>query len=246
MNAVIELTEITKSYGKGDHRVLALDSVSLKVETGEFVAILGPSGSGKTTLMNIIGLIDTADSGRYMLDGEDITHVRDSRYTKLRNKKIGFVFQRFNLINKYTALYNVALPLLVNGKSYHEAKREAMKTLARVGLGDRVRHRPNQLSGGQIQRVAIARALIGNTSLILADEPTGALDQKTGVEILSFLQELNDQGKTIIMITHDNNIAQRAKRIIRIEDGRIVGDESIEQQRTSAPSEKPQMNAAGA
>ena len=219
---VIQMHNINKSYGKGQNRILALNEVSFDVEEGEFIAIHGPSGSGKTTLMNIIGLMDSADSGDYYLDGIDITNSRESAWAKLRNAKIGFVFQKFNLIPKYNALYNVALPLMMQGKSYRTAKAQARSTLERVGLGDRLRHKPSELSGGQTQRVAIARALVGGCSLLLADEPTGALDQKTGSEVLDFMNELNNEGCTIVMITHDVNIAARAGRIVRVEDGRII------------------------
>jgi putative ABC transport system ATP-binding protein len=215
------MTNINKSYGKAENKVDVLKEVSLSVDQGEFVAILGPSGSGKTTLMNLIGLIDTIDNGDYFLDGVDIKEHSENNYAKIRNEKIGFVFQKFNLISKYTALYNVALPLLLRGGSYKLAKQKATETLTRVGLGDRIHHRPNQLSGGQQQRVAIARALVGECPLILADEPTGALDQKTGREVLSFIQKLNSEGKTIVMITHDENIASMAERIIYVEDGMI-------------------------
>jgi len=171
--------------------------------------------------MNIIGLMDSADSGEYSLDGEDIASAREKTWTRLRNKKIGFVFQKFNLIPKYSALYNVALPLMLQGKSYRFAREKARETLEKVGLGDRLKHKPSELSGGQTQRVAIARALVGGCSLMLADEPTGALDQKTGAEVLDFMQELNAENCTIIMITHDTNVAGRAGRIVRVEDGRI-------------------------
>ena len=203
--------------------MLALNNVSLRVDKGEFVAILGPSGSGKTTLMNIIGLMDRADDGgRYYLDGIDITGTRERAYSGLRNTKIGFVFQKYNLIPQYTALYNVALPVMLQGKSYRAAKARARETLTRIGMADRVAHKPAELSGGQVQRVAIARALVSESSLILADEPTGALDQKTGHEVLDFMTELNGAGKTILIITHDPNIAARARRIIKMEDGRII------------------------
>lgn len=221
MNAVIEMESIYKAYGKGTGKVNALYDVSLKVVQGEFVAILGPSGSGKTTLMNLIGLIDTIDSGSYFLDGTDMQKQSDALYSKIRNEKIGFVFQKFNLIAKYDALYNVALPLLLHGEKMKRAKKTAMQTLERVGLGDRWHHKPNELSGGQQQRVAIARALVGDCSLILADEPTGALDQKTGHDVLDFFTELNREGKTIVMITHDPNIASKAQRVVRVEDGQI-------------------------
>lgn len=222
MQAIIEMKDIYKSYGKGENRVEVLKGVSLNVEAGEFVAILGPSGSGKTTLMNVIGLIDTADRGTYLIEGIDVSRQSDHMTARLRNQKIGFVFQKFNLIPKYNALHNVALPLLLGGSSSRAAKKQAMETLNRVGLGDRWHHRPNQLSGGQQQRVAIARALVGGCSLILADEPTGALDQKTGQDILALFRELNEEGSTIVMITHDHAIAASAKRIIQVEDGLVL------------------------
>lgn len=215
------MTDIFKSYGKDENKVDVLKGVSLSVQQGEFVAILGPSGSGKTTLMNLIGLIDTVDTGEFLLDGVNIKEHSEKNYAKIRNEKIGFVFQKFNLISKYTALYNVALPLLLRGESYKVAKQKAEETLERVGLGDRIHHRPNQLSGGQQQRVAIARALVGECPLILADEPTGALDQKTGREVLDFIHQLNREGKTIVIITHDESIASKAQRIVYVEDGMI-------------------------
>lgn len=218
---VIKMTDIFKSYGKDENKVDVLKGVSLSVQQGEFVAILGPSGSGKTTLMNLIGLIDTVDTGEFLLDGVNIKEHSEKNYAKIRNEKIGFVFQKFNLISKYTALYNVALPLLLRGESYKVAKQKAEETLERVGLGDRIHHRPNQLSGGQQQRVAIARALVGECPLILADEPTGALDQKTGREVLDFIHQLNREGKTIVIITHDESIAAKAQRIVYVEDGMI-------------------------
>lgn len=218
---VIKMTDIFKSYGKDENKVDVLKGVSLTVQQGEFVAILGPSGSGKTTLMNLIGLIDTVDTGEFLLDGVNIKEHSEKNYAKIRNEKIGFVFQKFNLISKYTALYNVALPLLLRGESYKVAKQKATETLERVGLGDRIHHRPNQLSGGQQQRVAIARALVGECPLILADEPTGALDQKTGREVLDFIHQLNREGKTIVIITHDESIASKAQRIVYVEDGMI-------------------------
>jgi putative ABC transport system ATP-binding protein len=222
MAAVIEMRNIVKTYGKEPYLVQALNDVSMTVEEGEFVAILGPSGSGKSTLMNIIGLIDSYDSGDYFLDGVDIKKQSEKTYSKIRNEKIGFVFQKFNLISKYTALHNVALPLLLRGSRIKDARSKAKETLAKVGLDDRMNHRPNQLSGGQQQRVAIARALVGDCSLILADEPTGNLDQKTGADVMEILTKLNAEGKTIVLITHDLNIASKAKRIIRFQDGSIV------------------------
>lgn len=222
MKPIIEMHNVHKTYGKPPNVVHALQDVSLTIEQGEFVAILGPSGSGKTTLMNLIGLIDKPDQGTFRIDGLEMERQPDRVYSTLRNQKIGFVFQKFNLIAKYDALYNVALPLLHRGLGYQEAKRLASKTLEQVGLADREHHRPNELSGGQQQRVAIARALVGESPLILADEPTGALDKKTGEEILDLFVALNDQGKTVVMITHDLQIASRARRIIRVEDGRVV------------------------
>ena len=222
MDYAIDMKDIYKSYGKGQNKITALNGVSFGVGRGEFVAVLGPSGSGKTTLMNIIGLMDTADSGEYRLDGLDVSAAKEKACAKLRNKKIGFIFQKFNLIPKYSALYNVALPLVLQGKSYRAAKTAAREVLGRVGLGERLRHKPSELSGGQLQRVAIARALIGGCSLILADEPTGSLDQKTGGEVLDFMQELNAEGRTIVIITHDINVAGRAGRIVRVEDGKII------------------------
>lgn len=221
---LIEMNDLCKAYGKGEARVEVLKNIHFQVEEGEFVAILGPSGSGKSTLMNIIGLIDTHDTGEYILCGENIHHKTESEYTAIRGKKIGFIFQKFNLIPKYNALQNVALPLLLQGASYKEATAHAKELLESVGLGDRMRHRPNQLSGGQQQRVAIARALVANADILLADEPTGALDQKTGKEVLKIFKDLNRQGKTIILITHDLNIAKYASRIAYIIDGELGDD----------------------
>ncbi|MDR1464586.1 MAG: ABC transporter ATP-binding protein [Oscillospiraceae bacterium] len=225
MNNVIALREVSKTYGKGDGAVRALSDISLHVDEGEFIAILGASGSGKSTLMNIVGLMDTADSGQYLLDGQDIMKSHDASLTRLRGRKIGFIFQKYNLIAKYSVLYNVALPLLLAGKSYGQAKQDAAATLERVGLGDKLKRKPAELSGGQAQRVAIARALVTNPTLLLADEPTGALDKKTGEDVLGFMQELHSgAGKTIIMITHDQHVASKAQRIVQLEDGRITGD----------------------
>jgi len=218
---LIELSGIEKTYGKGTGAVKALTDVSLTVDEGDFIAILGASGSGKTTLMNIIGLMDTADSGVYLLDGVDIMRCRDSKLTHIRGQKIGFVFQKYNLIAKFSVVYNVALPLLLSGKSYAYSKKKAAETLERVGLSDKLKNKPSELSGGQAQRVAIARALVADTPIILADEPTGALDKKTGEDVLGFMQELNvGSHKTIIMITHDLNVAGKAKTVVRLEDGR--------------------------
>lgn len=221
MPIAIEMADVSKAYGKEPYLVKALKNVTFSVQEGEFVAILGPSGSGKTTLMNIIGLIDTLDMGIYKLDGVDIRKHTEDQFSEIRNKKIGFVFQKFNLIGKFTALHNVALPLLFRGESIHDARKKATEILEKLGLGDRINHRPNELSGGQQQRVAIARALVGDASIILADEPTGNLDSNTGSEIIDLLVDLNKQGKTIVLITHDQYVAEKANRIISVKDGEI-------------------------
>jgi putative ABC transport system ATP-binding protein len=221
---IIEMVNLNKSYGSGDTKVHVLKDVSLKIESRELLSMLGPAGSGKTTLMNIIGLIDTHDSGDYLLDGENIEDLTENEYSDIRNHMIGFVFQKFNLIAKYTALYNVALPLLLRGESRGEAIEKAYDTLKKVGLADRVKHKPIELSGGQQQRVAIARAIIGDSNIILADEPTGALDSKTGQEVIGLLQKMNSEGKTVIIITHDKNVASQTNKIVNVMDGKITYD----------------------
>ncbi len=226
--ALIELDEIRKIYHMGDYEVLALRGVSLRVEAGEFVAIMGSSGSGKSTLMTILGGLDRPTAGRYRLDGIDMADLSRDALAKMRNQKIGFVFQMFNLLSRTTALENVELPLLY-GRRAGTAERHmrARESLARVGLADREHHHPNQLSGGQQQRVAIARALVNRPSIVLADEPTGNLDSKVTLEIMSLLQQLNDAGITIIMVTHEHDVAQYAKRRITLRDGHILGDEPV-------------------
>ncbi|MCI7146164.1 MAG: ABC transporter ATP-binding protein [Clostridiales bacterium] len=218
---MIRLESLVKRFTLGDETITAVNHANLHVEQGEFLAITGPSGSGKSTLMNIIGLLDTADEGKYTLDGIDVTDLSDDRQAEIRNEKIGFIFQSFYLLQKHTALENVMVPLLYRGVGEKEAKAEAEKMLSLMKMGDRMKHMPNQLSGGQQQRVAIARALVGKPALILADEPTGALDSRTGGELMELLEELNGEGQTIIMITHDEHVASRAKRIVRIEDGTL-------------------------
>lgn len=213
------MSGIEKSYLVGSEKIRVLKKVSLTVERGEYLAILGASGSGKSTLMNIIGCMDTPDEGTYLLDDADVGKCSDAELTILRNKKIGFIFQKYHLIPQYTILQNVLLPLLVQGKSRNEAMEIAEKYIKMVGLGERISHKPNELSGGQQQRVAIARALVTNPVLLLADEPTGALDSATGKEILALFKELNDMGNTIIMITHDLNVAKHSKRIAYLADG---------------------------
>lgn len=221
---VITLRDIEKSYRLGSNSVQALKRVSLEIGYGEFLAILGPSGSGKTTLMNIIGCIDIADSGAYTLGGTDIKAHTEDELSEIRNRKIGFVFQKFNLIPRFNSLHNVALPLFFRGYEQKEAYELAAETLKRVGLGERMNHKPNELSGGQQQRVAIARALVGGPDIILADEPTGALDSATGHEILGLFRELNDKGITIVLITHDQTVARKAGRTVRILDGLLSED----------------------
>jgi len=221
---LIEITELVKSYTIGDNIVKALDDITMNVDDHEFTAIVGPSGSGKSTLMNIIGCLDIATSGSYKLNGQEISSYNDNQLSGFRNKTIGFIFQRFNLLNKLNALENVELPLIYLGMNSKERRERAEEALINVGLQDRMNHTPMELSGGQQQRVAIARALVTNPPLILADEPTGNLDSKTGSEVLNILYELNEKGNTIVLITHDMNIAKLAKRIVSLMDGRIISD----------------------
>lgn len=218
---MIKLTNIKKYFMMGDEQIKALDDITLHVEKGEYLSIIGPSGSGKSTLMNILGLLDVPDSGEYLLDGVNTENLSDNSLAKLRNKKIGFVFQNFNLLPKLTAWENVQVPLIYQGKNAKESKKIAYKYLEKVGLKGRENHLPKQLSGGQQQRVAIARALSCEPEIILADEPTGALDSKTGREIKNMLKDLNNEGQTIILITHDNSMAEEAKRIVKIADGKL-------------------------
>ena len=221
MEHIIEMTSINKYYKMGEESLHALRDVNLTVEKGEFLAILGPSGSGKSTLMNIIGCMDTADSGSYLLDGGEITSMTDEQLTQVRNSKIGFIFQKYQLIPKYTVLQNICMPILIRGKSHQQAQEECMETIQLLGLGERITHRPSELSGGQQQRVAIARALVGKPSILLADEPTGALDSTTGREVLDLFVKLNQLGNTIVMITHDEKVAAYAHRVVRIVDGQL-------------------------
>ena len=211
----------------GDEEVRASDGVSLSIDRGEFVAIVGKSGSGKSTLMNIIGALDVPTEGEYILGGEDVSEMSDDQLAQIRNKMIGFIFQQYNLLPKLNLLENVELPLLYAGVSVQERRERALKSLAKVGLEEKWKNLPNQLSGGQQQRVSIARALAGEPSLILADEPTGALDSRTSREVLNFLRQLNEEGNTIVMITHDNSIALEAKRVVRIKDGKINFDGDV-------------------
>lgn len=221
---IIETREISKVYTMGNQTVNALQSISISIDRGEYVAFMGPSGSGKSTLMNIVGCLDTPSSGTYMLNDKRVSEMTENELADTRNKEIGFVFQTFNLLPRASALENVALPLIYAGYSKSERQEMAMNTLDSVGLADRAHHRPNELSGGQRQRVAIARALVNNPSIILADEPTGNLDTKTSYDIMNLFQELHDKGNTIIMVTHEDDIAHYAHRIIRLRDGLIEWD----------------------
>ncbi|HPC83940.1 MAG TPA: ABC transporter ATP-binding protein [Thermoanaerobaculaceae bacterium] len=219
---LIEIRDLTKVYEMGDTQVRALDGVSLEVARGDFLGIMGPSGSGKSTLMNLIGCLDTPTSGTYLLNGQEVSKLDDDELARIRNREIGFVFQTFNLLARTSALENVEVPLIYAGVPRADRHRRARDMLERVGLGDRMHHQPNELSGGQRQRVAVARALVNNPSILLADEPTGNLDSKTGEEIMALFEQLNREGNTIILVTHEEDIAAHARRRIRLRDGRIV------------------------
>lgn len=222
---MIRMKNVSKIYMMGEESVHALDKATMEIQDGEFVAIVGPSGSGKSTMMNIIGCLDIADSGEYVLDGQSIDDYSEEELARIRNKKLGFVFQNFNLLSKLSALENVELPLVYQGVHGRERKKRAVQALTKIGLADRLHHKPSELSGGQQQRVAIARALVTNPSLILADEPTGNLDQATGLEIMELFHDLNNQGNTIVLITHDARIAAHAGRRIRMLDGHVMDEE---------------------
>jgi len=221
---MIRLDEVTRVYKVGVERISALDGVDLELRENEYVAIMGPSGSGKSTLMNVLGCLDRVSSGRYELDGQNTTGMGDAALARVRNERIGFVFQSFELLHRASALRNVEMPLIYSRDGWWSRRKRAMRMLERVGLGDRVKHRPNQLSGGEKQRVAIARALICNPSILLADEPTGNLDSKTSEDILALFDQLHAEGQTIILVTHEESVARHAKRIIRMKDGRISSD----------------------
>jgi putative ABC transport system ATP-binding protein len=216
-----------KVYTMGENKVVALNGINLHIKLHEFVAIVGPSGSGKSTLMNMLGCLDVPTSGSYKLEGQEISKLKDDQLAEIRNFKIGFIFQKFNLLQKLSAIENVELPLVYQGVHSKEARERAVKALQSVKLEARMNHRPNELSGGQQQRVAIARALVTNPPVLLADEPTGALDSKTGIEVMEILEDLNSKGNTIILITHDNSLASQARRIVRIHDGEIIEDKEI-------------------
>ena len=221
---VIEIEQVTKLYRMGEEVIHALRGVGLRIHRNEYLAIMGPSGSGKSTLMNMLGCLDTPTAGRYDFNGKNVAHMDDDELAEIRNREIGFVFQTFNLLPRSDALHNVELPLIYAGVHKHERRERALRALDHVGLGQRVHHKPNELSGGQRQRVAIARALINNPSIILADEPTGNLDSRTGEEIMALFEELYRQGNTIIVVTHEEDIAHHARRIVRLRDGLIESD----------------------
>ncbi|GAA0933232.1 ABC transporter ATP-binding protein [Pseudonocardia zijingensis] len=220
---MIELNGVSKVYGNGEVQVRALGPVDLLIEEGDLVAIMGPSGSGKSTMMNILGCLDVPSSGQYLLDGIDVSKLRDNKLAEIRNTRIGFVFQSFNLISRTSAVRNVELPLIYAGDK-HRRRERALAALERVGLGERAGHMPNELSGGQQQRVAVARALVTNPAIILADEPTGNLDTTSTVEVMQLLVELNEAGRTVVLITHEPEVAEFAKRVIELRDGQIVRD----------------------
>lgn len=227
--SLIKTKELVKIYEMGDTEVRALDGISIEIEEGEFVAIMGPSGSGKSTLMNLIGCLDSATSGSYTLKNEEVSKLDDDQLAAIRNREIGFVFQTFNLLPRTDALHNVELPLIYSGVSRRDRKRKAVEALEAVGLKDRIHHKSNELSGGERQRVAIARALVNKPSIILADEPTGNLDSKTGEEIIILIDNLNRQGHTIILVTHEEYIAKRGRRIIKLLDGKVLSDKTVSQ-----------------
>lgn len=224
---MIDLIDMYKIYQVGDTEIRALNGINLHIEENEFVAIVGQSGSGKSTCMNMIGCLDIPTTGKYILNGKDVSKLKEDELSEIRNLTLGFIFQQYNLISKLNVFENVELPLIYRGIEKHERKRMVEESLERVGLSNRIYNMPSQLSGGQQQRVSIARALSGNPPVLLADEPTGALDSKTGKEVLGLLKQINEEGNTVVLITHDNNIAEQAKRIVRLHDGNIIEDQIL-------------------
>ena len=245
MSALIEFQKVSKIYKMGDATVVAANEISMRIQKGEFVAIVGSSGSGKSTCMNIIGCLDVPTSGTYLLDGRDVGSMNKNELAEIRNKMLGFIFQQYNLLPKLNILENVEVPLMYRGVPRAKRHELAKAALEKVGLGDKLRHRPSQLSGGQQQRVSIARALAGDPAVILADEPTGALDSRTGREVLAMLQELHNQGHTVVLITHDNSIAVEAERIIRLEDGNVVYDGPSDAPEAVVTARKRENGAVG-
>ena len=224
---MIEVNKVVKRYVTGEIDFTALKGVKLSISKGEFTAIMGPSGSGKSTFMNILGCLDRMDDGKYILNGQDVSNLTDNELARVRNKEIGFVFQAFNLLPRMTVLENVELPMVYAGVPHKERRERALAALSKVGLSDRVKHKPNEISGGQKQRVAIARAIVNKPNVIMADEPTGNLDTKSSIEIMKIFEDLNKEGTTIIMVTHEQDIAEHAKRIVKFRDGEIISDEKV-------------------
>ena len=224
---MIEVTDVVKKYVTGDINFTALKNINLKIQKGEFTAIMGPSGSGKSTFMNILGCLDRMNGGKYILNGTDVSKLTDKELAHIRNKEIGFVFQAFNLLPRINILENVELPMVYAGVPMKERRERALSAIEKVGLGDRVRHKPNEISGGQKQRVAIARAIVNSPHVIMADEPTGNLDTKSSIDIMKIFQDLNNEGVTIVMVTHEPDIAAYTKRVVRFRDGEIISDEEV-------------------
>ncbi|MHB0886763.1 MAG: ABC transporter ATP-binding protein [Bacillota bacterium] len=242
---VIELRQVAKIYNPGEAAVNALDHVDLTIEEGEMVAIMGPSGSGKSTMMNLIGLLDQPSTGEYLLLGEDMSRKNDNQLAEERNRRIGFIFQNFNLLPRLTAIQNTELPLLYRGVPGPERREASRKALEAVGLGHRLHHRPPQLSGGESQRVAIARTIATDPAIVLGDEPTGNLDSRSGAEVMAIFQDLNRRGRTVIIVTHDDQIAHHCKRIVRVRDGKLVRDETVAQPLVASPGTMPLAGAGG-